>query len=171
MSHNRILQFLPHACECSKARRVHDRLCEVKTELETAANHCIEVSIPSIPRLLDGDDPALTVFIHEDCQDSVIPLTTEFNTMAAGVAAELRAAGIACGVHYPTPLHLAPAYAWLNYRSGDLPATERWATEVLSLPIYPGLSRDAQHEVIAALSAAVSTAPHRSRAPVDAAVV
>lgn len=48
--------------------------------------------------------------------------------------------GIATGVHYPTPIHLQPAYAWLGYRRGAFPVAERWADQCLSLPMYAELS-------------------------------
>jgi dTDP-3-amino-3,4,6-trideoxy-alpha-D-glucose transaminase len=47
--------------------------------------------------------------------------------------------GIATGRHYPQPPHLAPAYQHLGYRQGSFPVAERLASEVLSLPIYPGM--------------------------------
>jgi dTDP-4-amino-4,6-dideoxygalactose transaminase len=51
--------------------------------------------------------------------------------------------GIATGIHYPVPVHLQPAYRDLGYRMGDFPITERFAEEVLSLPMYAELSRKA----------------------------
>ncbi len=57
-----------------------------------------------------------------------------------GLAAHLRANGIECGVHYPTPLHLQPALSFLGYRERDLPETERAAASILSLPIFPEIS-------------------------------
>jgi dTDP-4-amino-4,6-dideoxygalactose transaminase len=48
--------------------------------------------------------------------------------------------GIGTGRHYRRPPHLAPAYAGLNHRRGDFPVAERVADELLSLPIYPGIS-------------------------------
>ena len=51
----------------------------------------------------------------------------------------LHEAGYEAGVHYPVPLHAQKAYAYLNYRVGDLPATEEAAREVISLPLYPEL--------------------------------
>jgi len=59
----------------------------------------------------------------------------------------LQKQGIAAGVHYPVPLHLQPAYKYLEVPEASLPVTERVAAHVLSLPMYPELSRD-QIEVI-----------------------
>ncbi len=50
--------------------------------------------------------------------------------------------GIATGLHYPIPLHLQKAYASLGYRPGDFPVSERLATEILSLPMYPELQSE-----------------------------
>src|SRR5262249_35774396 len=57
---------------------------------------------------------------------------------------DLTAANIGTGIHYPIPLHLQKAYAWLGYREGDLPVSERAAREILSLPMYPDLSENFQ---------------------------
>ena len=56
--------------------------------------------------------------------------------------------GIGTGVHYPVPVHLQEASAFLGYRPGDFPVTERLAGEVLSLPMYAELG-DAQVETVA----------------------
>ena len=50
--------------------------------------------------------------------------------------------GIGVGIHYPTPLHLQKAYEYLNYKKGDLPVSEKIAKEVLSLPLYPELTKE-----------------------------
>jgi dTDP-4-amino-4,6-dideoxygalactose transaminase len=57
-------------------------------------------------------------------------------------------AGIASAIHYPTPVHLQPAYSELGYRPGDLPVTERLAQQIVSLPMYPQLE-PAQIEAVA----------------------
>ena len=67
------------------------------------------------------------------------------------LVAKLRNAGIATAVYYPTPLHLQPAFAYLGYTRGDFPEAERACEEVLSLPIYPGLTSEEQDDVMAAL--------------------
>jgi len=58
------------------------------------------------------------------------------------------AAGVQAGVHYPLPLHLQPAFRHLGHVPGDLPVTEAWAAECLSLPLYPQLEVTAQDRVI-----------------------
>jgi dTDP-4-amino-4,6-dideoxygalactose transaminase len=50
--------------------------------------------------------------------------------------------GIATGLHYPLPLHLQKAYEHLGYKKGDFPATERAAQRLLSLPMFPELTRE-----------------------------
>jgi dTDP-4-amino-4,6-dideoxygalactose transaminase len=67
--------------------------------------------------------------------------------------AHLKAAGVGAGVHYPVPVHLQPAYAHLGYRRGDLPATEAYADECLSLPIYPELTAEQLDHVVTAVKA------------------
>lgn len=64
------------------------------------------------------------------------------------VMSELNAAGIGAGIHYPTPCHLQGAYASLGYRAGAFPVAEKAASEILSLPIFPGIT-DAQQEQVA----------------------
>ena len=50
--------------------------------------------------------------------------------------------GILCGIHYPLPVHLQPAFLDLGYKKGDFPITEKYAQELLSLPMYPELTKD-----------------------------
>jgi dTDP-4-amino-4,6-dideoxygalactose transaminase len=55
---------------------------------------------------------------------------------------------IGTGIHFPIPIHLQPATRELGYVQGDLPNTERVASEVLSIPMYAELS-EAQLEYVA----------------------
>lgn len=55
-------------------------------------------------------------------------------------------------IHYPIPPHLAEAYAYLGYREGNFPIAEQYAEEVLSLPIYNGITEEEQNYVIEALN-------------------
>jgi dTDP-4-amino-4,6-dideoxygalactose transaminase len=65
----------------------------------------------------------------------------------------LKHLGIGTAVYYPLPLHLQPCFAYLGYKRGQFPESERAADEVLSLPVYPELGRAQQDEVIGALRA------------------
>jgi dTDP-4-amino-4,6-dideoxygalactose transaminase len=72
----------------------------------------------------------------------------------AAVAGAMQSSGVQTGVHYPVPAHLTPAFRSLGYARGDFPVTERLASEVLSLPMYPGLSIRRAEAVVASLRAA-----------------
>ena len=56
-------------------------------------------------------------------------------------------------IHYPIPPHLAEAYAYLGFHEGDLPLTEACAREVLSIPVYNGMTKEEQDYVIDVLNA------------------
>jgi dTDP-4-amino-4,6-dideoxygalactose transaminase len=62
--------------------------------------------------------------------------------------------GIQTGTHYPIPVHLQPAHADLGYHAGDFPVAEQAAHEVLSLPIFPEMTREQVETVAAAVSEA-----------------
>jgi len=70
-----------------------------------------------------------------------------------GLKSHLDGRGIQTGLHYPIPLHLQSAYADLGYKEGDFAASEAWAREGLSLPMYPELTRDLLDEVIEGVKA------------------
>ena len=68
---------------------------------------------------------------------------------------ELQAAGIGAGIHYPVPIHLAPAFAGLGYPEGSFPVTEQAAGQLLSLPLFAEISPGQQARVAAALKSAL----------------
>jgi dTDP-4-amino-4,6-dideoxygalactose transaminase len=76
----------------------------------------------------------------------------------ARIAEALRDAGIASASYYVTPLHLQPAMAYLGYRPGSLPETERAADENLALPMWGGIGPDEQEAVVATVKSAVGVA-------------
>ena len=61
--------------------------------------------------------------------------------------AALAEAGIGTGIHYPIPLHLQKAYEHLGYQKGAFPVTERVASEIVSLPMFPQMTTAQQDEV------------------------
>ncbi len=65
-----------------------------------------------------------------------------------GMINRLKEAGIATGIHYPIPLHMQKAYDYLNYRQGDFPVSEKVASEIVSLPMFPTLQAEQQVRVV-----------------------
>lgn len=55
-------------------------------------------------------------------------------------------------IHYPIPPHMSEAYQYLGFKKGDFPIAEAYADEVLSLPIYNGITKEEQDYVIDALN-------------------
>jgi dTDP-4-amino-4,6-dideoxygalactose transaminase len=65
--------------------------------------------------------------------------------------AYLKARQIGTAIYYPLPLHLQPCFSYLGYRRGHCPEAERAASEVISVPIFPELSRGQLEEVAGAI--------------------
>ncbi len=92
-----------------------------------------DLRLPPVP---EGSEPVWHLFV----------LRTADPDRLAGF---VRERGIHTGRHYPQPIHLSPAYAHLGYRAGAFPVTEALAAEVLSLPIFAGIT-EAQLTTVAA---------------------
>lgn len=105
-----------------------------------------------------------------DCEGLVLPIEADYNRHVYHiyavrvpnrdrVLAALSELGIACGIHYPVPLHLQEAYRFLGHTRGMFPVAERCADEFLSLPMYPELTAAQVEAVAAALKQTVGVAP------------
>jgi len=70
----------------------------------------------------------------------------------------LESQGISCGIHYPVPVHLQPAYQNLGYGSGSFEVSERTSAEFLSLPMFPELTAEQVGYVAHAVKSSISTA-------------
>jgi dTDP-4-amino-4,6-dideoxygalactose transaminase len=118
------------------------------------------VTAPKVPALaIDGELRRKLLFTALAAIPGVTPPTTDpanehiFHqyTIRAerrdALLAHLKGQGIGCAVYYQIALHLQPCFANLGYARGSLPVTERAMEEVLSLPIYPELTR-AQHGLV-----------------------
>jgi dTDP-4-amino-4,6-dideoxygalactose transaminase len=81
----------------------------------------------------------------------VIDNGTEAHSTRDKLREKLQADGVISMVYYPIPLHLQPIYLPLGYPVGSLPHTEQVAKEVLSLPLFPGMTATEQIQVVYAL--------------------
>lgn len=120
---------LPHLAGWSAARREHARFYdEALAGLEGVAT-------PVVPAGSESIYNQYTLRVHGGRRDEL--------------AAFLRERGVGSNVYYPVPLHLQECFAYLGYREGQFPESERAAAEVLSIPVFPELT-EAQREHVAA---------------------
>jgi dTDP-4-amino-4,6-dideoxygalactose transaminase len=97
------------------------------------------------PRVLGGNEPVWHLYVvRVPDRDRVIK--------------ELHTASIGAGIHYPTPIHLTAAFAELGYPEGTFPVAEQAAREILSLPLFPEITRAQQERVASVLIEAVRSA-------------
>jgi dTDP-4-amino-4,6-dideoxygalactose transaminase len=94
-----------------------------------------DLSLPPVP---EGSNPVWHLYV----------IRTESPEQLATFLARR---GIRTARHYPEPPHLSRAYEWLGFRAGQFPVTERLAKEVLSLPIYPGMTEEHVRAVVDAV--------------------
>jgi dTDP-4-amino-4,6-dideoxygalactose transaminase len=91
-----------------------------------------------LPYVSEGVDPVWHLFVVR-------------HPRRAALQAHLSRSGIETLIHYPVPPHLSRAYSELGFAKGSFPRAERLAETVLSLPMSPHLTPDAQTHVISAL--------------------
>lgn len=86
--------------------------------------------------------PSVTLLTEAEFAESVYHLYVILVDDRDGLQKFLDSKGIATGLHYPLPLHLQKAYTDLGYNKGDFPITENIADRLLSLPMFPELTRN-----------------------------
>ena len=107
-----------------------------------ADRYLAEIKNPHVqlPQIRPGADSTWHQFvIHTDKRDALQAFLAEREIKTL--------------IHYPIPPHLSEAYAYLGKHKGDYPIAERYADEVLSLPMYNGMTEEEQTEVIEAINA------------------
>jgi dTDP-4-amino-4,6-dideoxygalactose transaminase len=85
----------------------------------------------------------------------VVRVTDICSSSRAVLQAQLTAAGVQTGIHYPIPCHLQPAFRTLGYGPGSFPAAEALSQEILSLPMYPGMTPEQVDYVVDAMAEVV----------------
>jgi len=96
--------------------------------------------------------PLITLPLEADWAQSCWHLFVVRARQREALRRHLEANGIGTQIHYPTPIHLQPAYAELGFEEGAFPVAEAWAREALSLPLYPELTDDQVATVIASVN-------------------
>jgi len=84
----------------------------------------------------------ITLPVEADFAHSVYHLYVILVDDREGLQQFLSDKGIGTGLHYPLPLHLQKAYAHLGYEDGSFPVTESVAKRLISLPMFPELTRE-----------------------------
>jgi dTDP-4-amino-4,6-dideoxygalactose transaminase len=107
-----------------------------------AARYRRELALQSANIEIPVDDPR---------DESAYHLFVVYVPDPAATANLLAQRGIETAVHYPTPLHLQPAYAHLGYGRGSFPHAERACQRVLSIPVFPGLTDEQVQHVAGSL--------------------
>ncbi|HEY9659230.1 MAG TPA: DegT/DnrJ/EryC1/StrS family aminotransferase, partial [Allocoleopsis sp.] len=72
------------------------------------------------------------------------------------------------GIHYPIPCHMQPAFKHLGYKVGNFPYAESLSREILSLPMFPGLTDDQIHQVVSTLKMLLTSAQPQTLFPTPA---
>jgi len=100
-----------------------------------------------------ADLPDVKTPYVEPCNESIFNQYTVRVARRDALQSYLKERGIGNSIYYPLPLHLQPCFAYLGYKAGSCPESERAAGEVLSLPIFPELTQGQLDEVITAVRA------------------
>jgi dTDP-4-amino-4,6-dideoxygalactose transaminase len=69
----------------------------------------------------------------------------------------LESKGVGCGIHYPVPVHLQPAYQELGYGRGSFEVSEQTSSEFLSLPMFPELTETQRNYVVESVRSSVAS--------------
>lgn len=125
-----LLRKLPHLDGWNRQRRA---VAALYTERLTGIG---DLRLPPVP---EGSEPVWHIYAIRTADPDEL-------------AGFLRERGIGTGRHYPEAAHLAPAYRWLGHKRGEFPIAEALAAEVLSLPMFPGMTEQQVDAVVAGIT-------------------
>ncbi len=99
-------------------------------------------------KLFAGTDALVTLPYEPEGSRSVFHLYVVRVADRARLQKALDEVGIGTGIHYPVALHLTNAYKALGFSEGDFPITEKAASQILSLPMFPNLTAHQQERIV-----------------------
>lgn len=151
-------------------RRYHHPIIGINGRMDTLQCAVLLAKMPSFPAevharerigahysdLLRTADSSVTPPRLEAHNTSVYAQYTVEVPQRELVQDRLKTAGIPTAVHYPTPLHLQPAFRHLALGPGAFPHSESAASRVMSLPMHPFLTQETQQQIVGALLTAVT---------------
>ncbi|MBZ0286097.1 MAG: DegT/DnrJ/EryC1/StrS family aminotransferase [Anaerolineae bacterium] len=149
-------------------KKYHNEIVGYNSRMDTLQAAILSVKLPHVDSFSAGRRKAAQIYTEllQDIPGVIPPCEAPYarhvyhqytlrilDGKRDAVQKKLEAAGIATMVYYPVPIHKLPIYANRNLH---LPEAEKAASEVLSLPIWPQITRDVQERVIAALRDALA---------------
>ena len=115
-----------------------DKYIARRREIAYKYDKSLAMTSLSLPRTMPGNEHVYYLYVSRHPEREKI-------------ISQLRTQEIIININYPWPIHTMKGYAYLGYREGDLPHTEKAAREIFNLPMYPTLSDEEQKSVISAL--------------------
>lgn len=139
-----LLEKLPHLESWNSERR------------RTAHYYTEQILGSELEKLLIPPGISSVVSLHAFHQYTVRLKTTD-SAIRDQLQARLREAGVMTMIYYPIPLHLQKTHENLGYQPGAFPVAEQASRQVLSLPIFPGITSEQQEQVIQTLRQTVAS--------------
>ena len=146
---------------CSRLDEMQAAILRVKLPHLDAWNEARRRNAARYDRLIDEAGIPVRPLVRRDYGDSAMHL---YMVRVAAedrgpMIAHLKAAGVDAQIHYPVPVHLVQAYAFLGLGPGSFPEAEKLAKEIITLPMYPELTDEQARAVVGALAGYYAMAP------------
>lgn len=145
-------------------KRYYNKVVGVNSRLDELQAGLLRVRLKHLEEITQERERIAKRYEEEIVNDDIVlpqirkesrPVWHQFviRTKERGILQEyLKQKEIGTIIHYPIPPHLSEAYKNLGYCAGDFPVTEKYANEVLSVPMYNGMTVEEQDYVIKAIN-------------------
>lgn len=146
-----------------QARKYYHEIEGYNGRLDAIQAGILKVKLRYLPSWTEQRTSAAACYrrLLRDCEEAIVPYEPAWARPVYhlfvvrvpdrdGLMYHLADVGIGTGIHYPVPLHLQNAYRGLGHSRGEFPVSEKIAEEIVSLPLYPGITGEQQVAVIEA---------------------